>query len=34
MKQVVMLGMLLLLASCGKFLEEEPSGSLSLTHYY
>ncbi|MEI3798306.1 MULTISPECIES: RagB/SusD family nutrient uptake outer membrane protein [unclassified Chitinophaga] len=34
MKQLVLLGMIILITSCNKFLEEEPSGSLSLTHYY
>lgn len=34
MKQLVMLGMILLVSSCNKFLEEEPSGSLNQSHYY
>lgn len=34
MKQLVLLGMIFLVASCNKFLEEEPSGSLNQSHYY
>lgn len=34
MKRVVMLLSIAAITSCNKFLEEEPSGSLNLTHYY
>lgn len=34
MKRVVMLLSIAAIISCNKFLEEEPSGSLNLTHYY
>lgn len=34
MKQAMLWGMIILLTSCNKFLEEEPSGSLSQSRYY
>src|SRR5690606_33137771 len=34
MKRVVMLLAMAAITSCSKFLEEEPSGSLGLAHYY
>jgi len=34
MKRIIVLLILAVLTSCSKFLEEEPSGSLSMAHYY
>ena len=34
MKRMIVLLILAALTSCSKFLEEEPSGSLSMAHYY
>jgi len=34
MKRIIVLLILAVLTSCSKFLEEEPSGSLGMAHYY